>query len=191
MSDEAPNRNELDIIRDFNDAAEGIEDRYSSLTFTAAGDRLARRYGILMNAAQNGVERAELMESMAGVLDHFTKQPFEAQDSLRNYEVATRVLQRLGAAFIDNIRADTVPGHFTTDQLDFLSGHLKSAAQIREDMAGYFPNRPNSAAIAEQGEAYRRLATDIDRVSAKFADAPKSSRPGRRDGGDRPVRTRF
>ncbi len=190
MADEDElDRKDLDIIRDFNDAADGIEDRYDSRSFINAGERLSRKFGYLMDSARTGLERGELMESMAGVLDHFVKQPFEAQDSLYNYETATRVLRRLGDAFIMNMRADTVPGHYTTEQLDYISGQLKLAARIRDDMAGYFPNRPNSAAIAEQGEAYLKIAEAVDRISAKFGGGqPKSSRPGR---GERPHRTRF
>ncbi len=47
-------RKDLDIIRDFNDAAEGLENRYDTTNFITAGDRLARKYGYLMASARTG-----------------------------------------------------------------------------------------------------------------------------------------
>lgn len=192
MSDDQLDRNDLDIIRDFNDAAEGLEDRYETSAFITAGDRLARKLGILMERAGTGIERGELLESMAGVLDHFAKQPFEAQDSLQMYEMTTGVLLKLGESFVANLRTDTVPEFYKGEQLEYISGQLKSAAKIREDMADYFPNGASSAAIAEQGRVYRMIAEKIDSAVKNLGitpEPPPSSRPGKNR--ERPLRSRF
>jgi len=186
-------RKDLDIIRDFNDAAEGLEDRYDADSFSFAGDRLSRKYGNLMASARTGLERGELMESMAGVLIHLADQPFKPDDSMRNYEIVTRALRKLGDAFVLNMRPDTVPAHYSTEQLEVVAGRMKSAAEIRENLAGYFPNRPGTAAIIEQAETYRKLGEDIAKATAKLADLagekPKPAKLPRST--DRPVRTRF
>lgn len=181
-------RNTLDIIRDFNDAASGLEDRSQFSRFIAAGEKLAREFGYMMRSvARTALERAELLESMAGVFDTFMRQDFKSADGVYTLENTTRVLVKLGDAFVANLTDATIPSHFTTDQLDNLSGKLKSAAQVREDMSDYFPGRPGSGAIAEQGKAYCRLAEEIEKVSKAFGggaspapapEEPRSSRPG-------------
>ena len=187
MAETRDRRNQPDIIRDFNDAASGIEDRSTFSRFLAAGEKLAREFGYMMRfAANSALERAELLESMAGVFDTFMRQDFKSNDGVYTLENTTRVLRQLGDAFVANLTEATVPSYYTTDQLDNLSGKLKSAAQVREDMSGYFPDRPGSAAIAEQGLAYCRLAEEIEKISKAFGgtslqapveEEPRSSRP--------------
>ncbi len=187
MTQSRDKRNELDIIRDFNDAASGLEDRSKFAHFIAAGEKLAREFGYMMRfVAKTALERAELLESTAGVFDTFMRQDFKSNDGVYALENTTRVLRQLGDAFVANLTEATIPSHYTTDQLDNLSGKLKSAAQVREDMSGYFPDRPGSAAIAEQGLAYCRLTEEIEKVSKAFGgtapqapapDEPRSSRP--------------
>lgn len=190
MSADIENRKNPQLVGEFNSAAEGIESKDDMSAFSDAANRIARDYAPLLNRAENGFQRAEVIESMAGVLNHIAQRNFDAQLGLRNYETITRAVRRLGDMFITSLRPDTVPEFYTTDQVDYLSGLMKSAARIREDMADYFPDRPNSAAIAEQGAAFRRLSEDLDRVSKAYGGGElKSSRPRR--GGDRPVRSRF
>lgn len=187
MAQTRDDRNHLNVIREFNDAASGLDDRSHFSRFIDAAERLAREFSNLMrSAARTALERAELLESMAGVFDTFMRQDFKSDDGVYKLENTTRVLRKLGEAFVINLTEATIPSHFTTDQLDNLSGKLKSAAQVREDMSGYFPGRPGSAAIAQQGKAYCDLAEEIERVSKAFGggapQAPaaaegRSSRP--------------
>lgn len=184
-------RKNLEIIRDFNDAADGLEERTDSSEFLTAAYRLERKFPILMDRARNGMERGELLESMAGVLDHIAKQSFGAkEDSLSSYETVTRIIKRLGDVFVMQLRADTVPEFYNTDQLDYVVGQLKSAAQIRDDMAGYFPNRPSSVPIQEQAQAYRKIAEQVEQISVQHGGGPKIEPPRPRRS-DRTIRTRF
>ncbi len=129
------------------------------------------------------------MESMAGVLDHFRPaKPFESDDTLRNYEIVTRVTaQSWASAFLSNMRADTVPAHYTTDQLNVVSERMKSAAQIREDLAGLFPQPPQQRRDPGAGRAIAISAAISPGHPAKLADLagekPRHHPPTR----DRPV----
>lgn len=180
MAQTRDDRNHLNVIHDFNEAASGLDDRSHFLRFIDAAERLAREFTNLMRSAtRTALERAELMESMAGVFDTFMRQDFKSDDGVYKLENTTRVLRELGEAFVINLTEATIPSHFTTDQLDNLSGKLKSAAQVREDMSDYFPGRPGSAAIAQQGKVYCDLAREIEKVSKVFGGgAPQAPAAG-------------
>jgi len=168
MAEAKLDRNNLEVVYEFNDAAEGIGDRTRLAAFTTAGDRLSRRYGQLIEGAATGLERGELMESMAGVLVAFANHPFNAEESLRTVEMTTRVLAKLAEAFLENVRPDTVPEFYKAEQLDYLSGIMKSAYKVRDDMSSFFPNRPTSTVISQQGREYLKFAEALDKLSVQY-----------------------
>lgn len=192
---ENPFKKEIpDSVRALSDAAEGLTDREkTSSEFLAIASGLAGRLSYLMGAAASGEERGMLMAAFSAHFMQVANMPFDRSDSIPSLDAKAQAVRRLGDAFMEAARRpDTVPEFFTSGQLRYVAGALKSAGDVRGQMTVFMRGEDGIRAMEGLAAAFHEAAASITALAGSHAPPPEEETPRvspetrRRNRGGRP-----